>query len=63
MDPAQLPLVERAVQMVSSAFESTVKEKDERIRLLETRNRDLEERVVELQLLVKVMEEKYSVEY
>lgn len=63
IDPAQLPLIERAVKMVSDAFESTVKEKDERMRLLETRNRDLEERIIELQLLVKVLEEKYSIEY
>jgi hypothetical protein len=59
----QLPLVERAVKMVSDAFENTLKEKDQRIALLERRSRELEDRIEELQLLVKVLEEKYSVEY
>ena len=63
VDPNQIPLIERAVRMVSDAFENTLKEKDERIRLLEERNRDIEERMAELQLLVKVLEEKYSIEY
>lgn len=57
------PVFERAVKMVSEAYESTIREKDERIRLLQSRGRDLEERVNELQLLVKVLEEKYAIEY
>jgi hypothetical protein len=58
-----LPAVERAVRMVSEAFEHTLKEKDERIRLLEQRSEELEERVNELRLLVRVLEEKYEVRY
>ncbi|MBI1861385.1 MAG: hypothetical protein HYR96_10755 [Deltaproteobacteria bacterium] len=62
-ETAQIPLIDRTVRMVSEAFESALKQKDEHIRLLEIRNNDLEERVNELQLLVKVLEEKYSIEY
>jgi hypothetical protein len=58
-----LPVVERAVRMVSEAFEHTLKEKDERIRLLEKRSEELAERVNELRLLVRVLEEKYEVRY
>jgi hypothetical protein len=58
-----MPLVERAVQMVSQAFEHALREKDERIRLLEQRNSELEERLLELRTLVKVLEEKYEVRY
>lgn len=62
-DSVQMPIVERTVKMVSEAFEHTLREKDEHIRLLEIRNKDLEERMEELQLLVKVLEEKYSIRY
>lgn len=63
IDLAQLPLLERAVKMVSDAYETTLKEKDERIHLLEEKQREMGERIAELQLLVKVLEEKYSIEY
>ena len=58
-----LPLVEKSVAMVSDAFEHALKEKDKRIRLLEKRNADLQERLDELRLLVQVLEEKYEVRY
>lgn len=61
--PDTLPLVERSVSMVSDAFEHALKEKDERIRLLERRNAELAERLDELKLLVQVLEEKYNVRY
>ncbi len=64
-------LVERAettpgmesVRMVSDAFEHALKEKDERIRLLEKRNKESEDRLKELQLLIRVLEEKFAVRY
>jgi len=52
-----------AIRMVSEAFECALREKDERIQLLEQNNRSLEERLNELRLLVKVLEEKYEVRY
>lgn len=58
-----LPLVENSVRMVSDAFEHALKEKDERIRMLEASNRELQERVKELQTLVRVIEEKYEIRY
>ena len=58
-----VPLIERAVKMVSDAFEKTLREKDERIRLMEQRGKELEERLNELKLLVRVLEEKYEVRY
>jgi len=58
-----LPQVEKAVALVSDAFEYAVTEKESRIRQLERTNRSLEERVEELKLLVKVLEEKYHVRY
>lgn len=50
-------------QMVSDAFEHALKEKEERVKLLEQRNRELEDRLNELRLLVQVLEEKYEVRY
>ncbi len=55
--------VDGAIRMVSEAFECALREKDERIQLLERNNRSLEERLNELRLLVKVLEEKYEVRY
>lgn len=55
--------VDKAVKMVSDAFEHALKEKDERIRLLEQRNSELDDRLNELRLLVRVLEEKYEVRY
>lgn len=55
--------MDQAVRMISEAFEHTLREKDERIRLLEKRNEDLEERLNELRTLVRVLEEKYEVRY
>src|SRR5688572_11281515 len=52
-----------SVRMVSEAFEHALKEKDERIRLLERRSREMEDRLKELQLLIRVLEEKYEVRY
>jgi len=54
---------EEAFHMVSDAYEHALKEKDERIKLLEEKNRDLEDRLNELRLLVQVLEEKYEVRY
>jgi len=62
-DRIGIPLVEKAVRMVSQAFEHTLREKDERIRLLEQRNTELEERLNELRTLVRVLEDKYEVRY
>lgn len=55
--------VEKAVAMVSDAFEHAITEKEARIRLLEKSNRQLEERIAELKLLVRVLEEKFNVRY
>lgn len=57
------PLVDRAVQMVSGAFEQALREKDERIRLLEKQNQELKDRLNELRILVRALEEKYEVRY
>lgn len=54
---------EDAFQMVSEAYEYALREKDERIKLLEQKTKDLEERLQELRLLVQVLEEKYEVRY
>ncbi len=62
-DRLAIPLVEKAVRMVSQAFEHTLREKDERIRLLEQRNVELDERLNELRTLVRVLEDKYEVRY
>ncbi len=51
------------VRLVTDAFEYAMKEKEERIRLLERRNQDLESHLEELRLLVQVLEEKYEVHY
>lgn len=61
-NPWDMP-VDKAVRMVSDAFEHALKEKDERIRLLEQRNSELDDRLNELRLLVRVLEEKYEVRY
>ena len=61
--PASPPAVEDAVRMVSEAYEHALREKDNRIVLLERANRELEDRLNELRLLVKVLEEKYEVRY
>jgi hypothetical protein len=58
-----LPLFERTIKMISNAFEHTLKEKDERILLLEKRARELEDRLSELRTLVRVLEEKFEVRY
>jgi hypothetical protein len=58
-----MPFVEKAVTMVSDAFEHAITEKEARIRLLERANKGLEERVTELKLLVRVLEEKFNVRY
>ena len=54
---------EDPVRMMTDAFEYALKEKEERIRLLERRNQDLESHLDELRLLVHVLEEKYEVRY
>jgi hypothetical protein len=51
------------VRMLSEAYEHALHEKDARIRLLEKRVREQEERLSELRLLVQVIEEKYNVRY
>lgn len=55
--------VEDSLRMVTDALEYALKEKEERIQLLERRNRELEDRLNELRLLVQVLEEKYEVRY
>jgi len=62
-DATVLPLVDRAVQMVSDAYERALKEKDERISLLQNRAEELKERLNELRTLVRALEEKYEVRY
>lgn len=54
---------EDSVHMLVDAFEHALKEKDERIQLLEKLVGDLDERINELRLLVRVLEEKYEVRY
>jgi len=49
--------------MVTDAYEHALHEKSERIKLLENRNKELEDRLNELRLLVQVLEEKYEVRY
>jgi hypothetical protein len=52
-----------AFHMVTDAYEHALHEKNERIKLLEKRNKELEDRLNELRLLVQVLEEKYEVRY
>ncbi len=54
---------EKAVAMVSEAFEYALVQKEEQVRLLERRNRDLEERLSELKMLLRVIEEKFKIRY
>ena len=54
---------EGSVHMLVDAFEHALKEKDERIQLLEKLVADLDDRITELRLLVRVLEEKYEVRY
>lgn len=61
--PSELLFAERAVKMVSEAFEHALKEKDERIRMLEKANKELDERLNEMRTLVRVLEEKFQVRY
>ena len=50
-------------QMLLAAYESAIRERDEKIQSLENKNRALEERVNECQILVHMLEEKYQVRY
>jgi len=54
---------DNAVRMLSEAYELALHEKDERLRLMERRVKEQEERLNELKLLVQVLEEKYEVRY
>ena len=54
---------EDAVRIVTDAFEFALKEKEDRIRLLEKRNKELESNLDEMSLLIQVLEEKYEVRY
>jgi hypothetical protein len=54
---------DESVHMLVDAFEHALREKDERIQLLEKLVADLDERINELRLLVRVLEEKYEVRY
>jgi hypothetical protein len=54
---------DEAFHMVTDAYEHALHEKSERIKLLEKRNKELEDRLNELRLLVQVLEEKYEVRY
>jgi len=62
-EESDTPRADNAVRMVSDAFEHALREKDERIHLLERANQALEQQLSELRLLVKVIEEKYEVRY
>ena len=53
----------QSISQISDAFEHALTEKEARIRLLEKANRQLEERVTELKLLIRVLEDKYNVRY
>lgn len=53
----------QSISQISDAFEHALTEKEARIRLLEKANRQLEERVAELKLLIRVLEDKYNVRY
>lgn len=55
--------LETSVKAVSDAFEYALKEKDDRIRTLEKKNRELEDRLDEMRLLVQVLEERFAVRY
>jgi hypothetical protein len=59
----ELQFTEKAVKLVSDAFEHALKEKDERIRMLEQANKELGERLAELRTLVRVLEDKFHVRY
>ncbi len=52
-----------SMQMLSDAFEHAIKEKDERIRLLEQLNSEMRQQLSELRVLVKMLEEKFEVRY
>ncbi|MFM8316211.1 MAG: hypothetical protein ACKOA8_18180 [Deltaproteobacteria bacterium] len=54
---------EDTFHMLTEAYEHALSERTERIKLLEKRNRELEDRLNELRLLVQVLEEKYEVRY
>ena len=58
-----VPFMEKSVEMLSEAFELAIDEKDERIRLLQQQNQNLNEHIMELRLLVRVLEEKFQVRY
>jgi hypothetical protein len=60
---SELQFAEKAVKMVSDAFEHALKEKDERIRMLEKANKELGERLDELRTLVRILEDKFHVRY
>lgn len=62
-DGEQLPFLGESIRMITRAFETTIREKDERILMLEKRSRELEERLSELRTLVRILEEKFEVRY
>ncbi|MCB0406076.1 MAG: hypothetical protein KDD51_14940 [Bdellovibrionales bacterium] len=55
--------IDPAVRIVTAAYERTLREKDERLALLQRQNQELRERLDELRTLVQALEEKYEVRY
>lgn len=53
----------QSLHLISEAFEHVLKEKEQRIAMLEKRNDELEARLNELKLLIRLLEEKYEVRY
>jgi hypothetical protein len=63
IDDYNFSVLDRTLRTVSHSFEQTLKEKDERIALLEKRSREQEDRICELKTLVRALEEKFKVRY
>lgn len=60
---APVGVIDQSVRIVTSAYERTLKEKDERLALLQRQNQELRERLDELRTLVQALEDKYEVRY
>lgn len=61
--PKPLATEDDQTKILTEAYELALREKEARIKLLEKNNNELQERVTELQLLIRVLEEKYDVRY
>ncbi len=49
--------------MLLEAYELAIRQRDEKILALEKKNREIENRLNEMQILVRMLEEKYQVRY